>query len=365
MENTPLDTIRQMLRITPQAQILLEGDRILGASPEALRLFPDILGGYTVEQFLGIDIQEYEEFQHGGSLLFTTAISGYGYNVSATAISPYYLCTLTPAESPASNNSMRSTAQQMRNSLSSIMAVAPKVLPLLGTPENQNARSQAAVVNQGLHQLLRTTENMEHYSSSQISLQLIRFDLRAFFQQMEVQLLSLCQAAGYTLELQYPPDISPCTADPQLLFQAIMNLLSNAIKFSQPDQTITVSCQKRKGRFLIAVQDRGQGIPPDQMSAVFFRSEHRGRIPDPRWGAGLGLQAARQIIEAHGGRVMLESIEHQGTTVYLSLDAHASGHSNLNAAAAPVVVPSGISTMLVGLSDVLPAHVFDVVDIYS
>lgn len=365
MENTPLDTIKQLLRITPQAQLLLEDNQILAASPEAQRLFPSVLSGYTAEQLFGIDIQDYYEFHQEGSLLFTATIGGNSYDISATALSPYYLCTVMPTENSENHSGMRSTAQQLRGSLSSIMAVAPKVLPLLGELDDPFSRSKAAVVSQGLYQLMRTTENLERYSSSQQPLQLQRFDLRTYFQQLEDQLYSLCQQASCTLDLQYPREICPCTADPVLLTQAIMNLLSNAMKFSRQDQPITLSCQKRKGRILISVRDHGQGIPPDQMASVFFRNERRGHIPDPRWGAGLGLQATRKIMDAHGGRMMLESIENQGTIVYLSLDDHSSSHGKLCAAAMPVVVPSGINAVLVGLSDVLPASVFDVIDIFA
>lgn len=60
---------------------------------------------------------------------------------------------------------------------------------------------------------------------------------------------------------------------------------------------------------------------------------------------------------------MMESVEHQGTTVYISLDTKAPEQDNLCAARKPVVVPNGINPILVGLSDVLPASVFDVLEI--
>lgn len=363
MENTPLDTIRQLLRITSQAQILLEGDRILAVSPEAQRLFPGVLSGFTAGQFFGIDLQQHLEQQQEGSLLFTASILGSRYDVSVTAISPYHLCTVTPAAVVENSQTMLSTAQQLRNSLSSIMAAAPKALPLLAQLEDPSALEQASVVNRGLYQLLRSTENLERYAASQLLLNPVRFDMREYFQHLEDTLLPLFADIGLQLEILYPPNICPCTADSVLLTQAIMNLLSNAVKYSQPDQMITLACRVQKGRILISVRDRGQGIPPDQLSVVFFRSEHRGQIPDPKWGAGLGLQATRRIIEAHGGRILLESVEHQGTTVYLSLDAHTSNNSTLHAATVPVVVPSGINAVLVGLSDVLPARVFHVIDI--
>lgn len=363
MEKTPLETICQLLRITPQAQLLLEGDSILAASPEAQRLFPGILSGFTADQIFGADIQQYHNFQQEGSLIFTTQLSGRSCDIAVTAIAPYCLCTITPVTPFEHSETLQTLSQQLRTPLSSMMAVAPKVLPLLEQVEDRTALTQAAALNQGLHQLLRTTENLEQYAAPQQTLQMTRFDLHAYFQSMEDQLHSLSKTAAWEIELHYPAEPCPCTADQSMLTRAITNLLSNAIKFSAADQPIILTCRKQQGRILISVRDHGPGIPPDQMGTIFQRSQHRGQIPDPRWGAGLGLQSARRIVEAHGGRLMLESVENVGTTVYLSLDAQPSQKSNMLCDAATMMVASnGINPILVGLSDVLPTQVFDILD---
>ena len=174
-------------------------------------------------------------------------------------------------------------------------------------------------------------------------------------------MLSLCEIAKWKIEFQYPAEPCICLADRSLLYRAIANLLSNAIKFSDSDQPITLSCRKQKGRILISIRDRGRGIPPDQMGSVFSQGQHHDQIPDPRWGAGLGLQSVRQIIEAHGGRLMLESVENTGTTVYLSLDASpAQAADILRDTSSMIVASNGIDPLLVGLSDVLPTQVFDI-----
>lgn len=361
MGNTTLDTIRQMLRISPQAQFLLEGDSVIAASPEAQRFLPGMRGEITAARLFGDDIQQYHQFQQEGSMLFNAQIAGRRCDVTVTALPPYCLCTIAPAAGVEHAETMCAVAQQLRNPLSSIMSVTPKLLPMLEELEDPEAMRRAAALNQGLYQMLRLAENLERYAMAQPAAQLCRFDLRVYFQELEDQLAPLCRKAGRTLEFHYPSEVCLCTADKNQLTQAIMNLLSNAIKFSRSEQTIVIGCRKQKGRVLISIRDQGQGIPPDQMGTVFLHSEHRGQLPDPRWGAGLGLQTARRIIEAHGGRLMLETVEGQGTTVYLSLEDQSGGQTN-TLCDTIVPVANGIDPVLVGLADVLPAQVYDVLD---
>ena len=112
---------------------------------------------------------------------------------------------------------------------------------------------------------------------------------------------------------------------------------------------------------MISIRDRGQGIPPDELRTAFFRSEHRGRIPNPLWGAGLGLWAARQIAEAHGGRLLIESRENLGTTVHFSMRANLSANSTTLCDAVVPVTAGGINPILSGLSEVLPTSAYDVI----
>lgn len=357
MENTPLDTIRQMLHISPQAQLLLEGGAILAFSPEAQRLFPNILKCTDVTQLFGSDMPDYDRESADAGLFFSAGIAGRRYDVTVTALPPYRLCTIVPT-TLENTETLRTTAQYLRQLLASIMAIVPKLLPRLEALNDPKLLSQASSMHQSLYQLMRLTENLDVYTAPVP--QPVRFDLRQYFEGLEEHLIPLCRDSGCTLEFHYPHEQCLCTADPELLNHALLNLLSNAIKFSAPGEPITLTCKKQKENIMISIRDRGQGIPPDEMRTAFFRSEHRGQIPSPQWGVGLGLMAARKIVEAHGGRLLIESRENLGTTVHISLRANPSGSSTMLCNTVVPVTAGGINPILMGLSDVLSAGAFDV-----
>lgn len=358
MENTPLDTIRQMLHISPQAQVLLEDGVILASSPEAQRLFPNILKCTDANAFFGPDMPPYDREKAETGLFFSTNITGRRCDVTVTALPPYQLCTIVPA-APESTEALRATAQYLRQPLASMMALAPKLLPRLEALNDPKLLPQAAAMQQSLYQIMRLTDNLDVYTA--LIFQPVRFDLRQYFEGLEAQLIPLCRDSGRTLELRYPRESCLCTADPELLTQALMNLLSNALKFSAPESPIILTCKKQKENIIISIRDRGQGIPPDELRTAFFRSEHRGQIPNPQWGAGLGLWVARKIVEAHGGRLLIESRENLGTTVHISMRANLSARSTTLCDSVVPVTAGGINPILSGLSDVLPASAFDVI----
>jgi signal transduction histidine kinase len=112
-------------------------------------------------------------------------------------------------------------------------------------------------------------------------------------------------------------------ADRQRLRQVILILLENALRHGGGD--VLVSLERRGAEFVVSVSDRGPGMAAEDIAAAFDRF-HRG--PDaasrhPR-GSGLGLSVARAVIEAHGGRIGLDSAPGQGTTAWFALAAQPS-----------------------------------------
>jgi PAS domain S-box-containing protein len=101
------------------------------------------------------------------------------------------------------------------------------------------------------------------------------------------------------------------------LEQVILNLLSNAIKFGQ-GKPIVVSVDSDDARARLRVHDEGIGVPADDQSRIFQRFERA--VPAQHFGGlGLGLWIARQIVEAHGGTITLESSPSAGTTFLVDL----------------------------------------------
>ncbi len=106
-------------------------------------------------------------------------------------------------------------------------------------------------------------------------------------------------------------------ADVPRVTQVLSNLVGNALKFTREGGRITIRAAPGEGVVLFAVSDTGDGIPADQLPHVFdrFRPYRRGALS----GAGLGLPISRGIIEAHGGRIWMESEVGVGTTTYFTL----------------------------------------------
>jgi two-component system, OmpR family, sensor histidine kinase SenX3 len=122
-------------------------------------------------------------------------------------------------------------------------------------------------------------------------------------------------------------DLPPINVNARSIEHAVQNLLSNAVKYSGESRYIRLKAQLAKSRYgdeeiQITVQDYGLGIKPEELPEIFepFR---RGRevIEMNIAGTGLGLSLVRQIMEAHGGRVSVDSVYRQGSAFTLHLPA--------------------------------------------
>jgi signal transduction histidine kinase len=113
-------------------------------------------------------------------------------------------------------------------------------------------------------------------------------------------------------------DLPPVMADSTRIVQVLGNLLGNALKFTPDGGRITVSAESRGRDVVITVSDTGAGIPLEEQPLVFDRYWHARRSASKR-GTGLGLSIAKGIVQAHGGRIWLESAPGRGSTFSFSL----------------------------------------------
>jgi heavy metal sensor kinase len=129
-------------------------------------------------------------------------------------------------------------------------------------------------------------------------------------------------AAAKRLRLEVNGEHHEACADPQRLHQALTNLIENAIKFSDPEGEVRVSAWRSNGEVGVTVEDTGPGIPADARAQVFDRFYRADRARRRQGsGSGLGLAICREIADAHGGRVWVESEEGKGSALSLALPA--------------------------------------------
>ena len=120
--------------------------------------------------------------------------------------------------------------------------------------------------------------------------------------------------------LKAPSTVPLVMADPMQLQRVVVNLLTNALKYSPPETNVVVAAETGNGEAVVSVSDRGAGIPPEDIRRVFHRyyRSRRGHT-DKTEGLGLGLYIARLIVEAHGGRIWVESEVGKGSTFSFTL----------------------------------------------
>jgi signal transduction histidine kinase len=144
------------------------------------------------------------------------------------------------------------------------------------------------------------------------------------------------QAKGISLSRNYSDGLPAMTLDRSRIAQVLGNLLENAILHTPSGGSIAVKAQHLGDRVVVSVEDTGEGIPPEALPRVFDRLYRHDRSRNrASGGSGLGLSIARQLVEAHGGAVGVESEVGVGTRFYFSLPVQIRPQTRTRAYAKP------------------------------
>ena len=153
---------------------------------------------------------------------------------------------------------------------------------------------------------------LSRIESGQVPLKLKSASPRKLLAKAQERLSVQAERSKLTISLDCPPKLPRVRVDKPRLGQVLMNLLHNAIKFTSPGGSITLSARAQENAILFCVQDTGQGIPADDLPRVFERF-YKTDPARSTGGTGLGLAVARHLVEAHEGRIWVESVEGEGS----------------------------------------------------
>lgn len=145
-------------------------------------------------------------------------------------------------------------------------------------------------------------------------------DLHLFLQEQFETAQMLAQVKSIKMQMEIGDDIPKVFVDPGRLAQVISNLVNNAIKFSHPQTLVTLQAWFEDREVCVAVKDRGQGIPHEELGNLFRDfGKTSVRPTDGEKSTGLGLAIVKRLVEAHGGRIWVESEVGSGSTFIFSL----------------------------------------------
>ncbi len=142
------------------------------------------------------------------------------------------------------------------------------------------------------------------------------FELARFVEHIYDVMSADARARNHTLTRSCDPDIPVITADREKLQQVIINIVSNAVKYTPEGGKIDISAKAEKNFAVITVTDNGVGIPEEDLPRIFerFYRVEKSRASDAG-GTGLGLAIAKEILDAHGGDITIESAVGKGSKV--------------------------------------------------
>jgi PAS domain S-box-containing protein len=213
---------------------------------------------------------------------------------------------------------LRIVAHDLRNPLTTIMQSA--ALAQRGSePERLNKRldiiSRAAV---RMDHLIQDLLDVSLIEAGQLQIEADRLSASDLVHDAVDMQTPLASSSGLDIRVDVPHDGDVLWANRERLHEVFENLIGNAIKFTEAGGHITVGATSRDGDVLFSVADTGCGIAVENLPQVF----------DPFWqavpkagnlGAGLGLPITKGIVEAHGGRIWVESSVGHGSTFFFTI----------------------------------------------
>ncbi len=195
-----------------------------------------------------------------------------------------------------------------------------------GLENKEMAVSFLGVINKESDRMNRIVSDLLTLSRidyQKISWRKTKFSIDALLGELTETLSIPAKKHQHSLTYIAPENLPKIIGDRDRIQQLLINILSNAIKYTPNGGTIRIVASVRGDEVHIQVKDNGIGIPKADLDRLFerFYRVDKARSRD-RGGTGLGLSIAKEIADAHGGRISIESQEKVGTTVHIYLPIH-------------------------------------------
>ncbi|NLG85356.1 MAG: HAMP domain-containing histidine kinase, partial [Firmicutes bacterium] len=213
---------------------------------------------------------------------------------------------------------LRIISHDLRQPLTVIAAQAQLIERTAERPDRVRRGAQAIYATVWrMNTLIQDLVDVAHFEAGQLCLRIKEIDLPNYLFELLERLE--CTMKTERIIILSPPDLPAVAADPDRLERIFINLLTNALKYSEPESPVTISFRPEADHVLVAIADRGRGIAPEELPHLFTRYYRAPAVRDHTDGLGLGLYITKVLVEAHGGRIWVESMKEVGSTFYFTL----------------------------------------------
>ncbi len=214
------------------------------------------------------------------------------------------------------SNIVANISHELRTPLTHVKGYIELLLSEAMGPINEQQMSALQVVQRSSERLEQQVEDLIRFSTStrgEFTLRIVDIDVHHLFDLVLSRAGARARERKHDFQIICPPDIPHIQADEEKISWALLALVDNAIKFTPPGGKITLSAENVSGLVSLAVIDTGIGIPADRIEEIFEPFHQLDGSATRRYGGtGLGLALVRQIIDAHGSVIHVNSVVGQG-----------------------------------------------------
>lgn len=212
-------------------------------------------------------------------------------------------------------------AHDLRNPLASVLLQVRLLRRPRGEPERRSQDAVERIYRSGLrmNRLIEDLLDVARLEAGRFSIERRRIPARELVHEAVEGQRAMAAQSSVDLNLEAAPELPDIAGDRERLLRVLQNLIDNAVKFSAAGDRVTIGAAPGRGDVVFWVADTGPGIPAHQIVHIFDRF-WQGKQTDRR-GTGLGLAIVKGIVEAHGGRVWVESTPGEGSTFSFTIPA--------------------------------------------
>lgn len=212
-------------------------------------------------------------------------------------------------------------SHELKTPLTSMKEAANLLLEGFTGALAEKQRRLVEIMDQGIKRLLHTVSELLDVSrieSGMVPLQLAVHDMNAIVTAFISEFKPLTDTSGVKIQVTYAGTESPVLVDKDKILQVLTNLTHNAIKYSPEGSSVEIRIRNSDGNITTEIEDHGKGIPEEDLHRIFEKF-YQSKYTRGHGGIGLGLAISSGIIDAHGGRMYVQSSVGKGSVFSFSL----------------------------------------------
>jgi len=315
-----LDSDGKVRLCNPAALHLLgyNGDSPIGASIAAVSRYPEIVALWRRCRETGQEASNLIELEHVGIFCQAILTPLAGSETGSVLVILQDLTNMHRLET-IRRDFISNISHELRTPLASLKMLAETLREggLDDPPAALHFIERIETEVDNLTQMVEELLELARIESGRVPLKLAPLEISDLILPVIEHLKPIAEHGGVSLSVEIKPDLPKIVADRERLQRALGNLVHNGIKFTPSGGWVKVTARSEERELIIDVQDSGIGINPELLDRIFERfytadKSHSG-------GTGLGLAISRHIVQAHNGRIWVESTPGKGSIFHMAL----------------------------------------------